>query len=835
MLLFTAIHYQNSQIIPKIREIIYLPMKTTKVGLSALVSIGLVYFLNTSHNFGSPIPPLGKFLDPFHGFWQNAATANVTDEAFFIPGLHDKVAIVYDSALIPHIYANNDEDLFAAQGYITAKNRLWQMEFQTHAAGGRVSEIIGAKALDFDRTQRRLGMVYAAENFVKSMEAIPIAKSMVESYTKGINAYIQSLDYESLPIEYKLLGYVPEPWTNLKSGLLLKYMAKTLNMSEKDLEMTNALKLFGKEALEILYPDHEGWTDPIVDNAGNWKFKPVSLDTLPLALPNELVMLKPLEKTSTDIGSNNWAVSGSKTATGSPLLCNDPHLELNLPSIWYVVHLSAPGINSMGASLPGSPNIISGFNDSIAWGVTNAQRDLVDWFKIQFKDKNKNEYLSDGQWKPARKVIEKHQPKGEKTFYDTVIYTHHGPVVFDESFHADDEKNHYAFRWVAHDPSEEILTFYKLNRAKNHKDYMDALDHYASPAQNFVFACVNGDIAMRIQGKFPVRRKNEGKFILDGTKTSNDWNAFIPNDQNIEYKNPARGFVSSANQYPVDQTYPYYINATNWEAYRNRRINKILSELNQMTPADLMKLQLDNFNLKASESLPVFLSYIDSTQLKGAEAIAFQKLKSWDYFNNIESEGASYYEAWLRAFIPMVWDEISESKVALPRPTTYMTFRLMKEKPDLSFFDIVATPEKETVKEVIQKSFRDGVADIEKWKEEKKTKPSWAAFKDGYVGHLLRQEGFSYHISHGGNGSIVNAHSRTHGPSWRMVVSLEKTGISAWGVYPGGQSGNPGSPYYNNLLNLWTEGKYVKFSFTPTAEKMKGKELATITLNPSAK
>jgi penicillin G amidase len=810
-------------------------MKIIKPSLAAIITIGLIYFLDTSHNFGSPIPPLGKFLDPFHGFWQNATTAKVSSEASSMPGLKSKVTIVYDSALIPHIFANDDEDLFKAQGYITAKNRLWQMEFQTHAAGGRVSEIIGTKALDFDRTQRRLGMMFAAETSVKSMESNPIAKMMVDNYTAGINAYIQSLSYEDLPIEYKLLGYEPEPWTNLKSGLLLKYMAKTLNSGERDLEMTNALKLFGKETLDLLYPDYEGVSDPIVDNTGNWKFKPITLDSVPSAAPKELVMLKPFEKSPPDVGSNNWAVSGSKTATGSPLLCNDPHLELNLPSIWYVLHLNAPGVNTMGASLPGAPSIISGFNDSIAWGVTNAQRDLVDWFKVEFKDKNKNEYLSDGQWKPTRKVIEEIKQKGEKTFYDTVIYTHHGPVVFDQSFHGDDEKNHFAYRWIAHDPSEEVITFYELNRAKNHTDYMKALDHYASPAQNFVFACVNGDIAMRIQGKFPVRRKNEGKFILDGTKIFNDWQAFIPNEQNVAYKNPARGFVSSANQYPVDVTYPYYIQASNWEEYRNRRINKLLTDLDKITPQDLMKLQLDNFNLKASESLPTFLSYIDSAQLKGAEAIAFQKLKSWDYFNNIESEGASYYEAWLRAFIPMVWDEISTSKAELPRPSTYMTIKLMKEKPELSFFDIIATPEKENVKEVVRKSFSQGVSDIEKWEEEKKATPTWATYKDGVVNHLLRQEAFSYHIAHGGNASLVNAHSKTHGPSWRMVVSLEKEGVQAWGVYPGGQSGNPGSPYYNNLLSLWTEGKYVKFSFTSESEKMKGKELATITLNPSTK
>ena len=193
-------------------------MKIVKLGISSVITLVLVIFLNTRHNFGSPIPPLGKFLDPFHGFWKNAQTVDVNSETISIPGLKEKVTIVYDSALIPHIYAGNDEDLFAAQGYITARNRLWQMEFQTHAAGGRVSEIVGKAALDFDRTQRRLGMVYAAETSVKSMENNPVAKTMVDNYTKGVNAYIQSLSYEQLPIEYKLLGYEPEQWTNLSSN-----------------------------------------------------------------------------------------------------------------------------------------------------------------------------------------------------------------------------------------------------------------------------------------------------------------------------------------------------------------------------------------------------------------------------------------------------------------------------------------------------------------------------------------------------------------------------------------------------------------------------------------
>jgi penicillin amidase len=810
-------------------------MKLLKFGIAFLFTSCVVYFLNNSWNIGKPIPPLGKFLDPFQGFWQNAKNTKTDNETISTELLTNEVKIVYDSALIPHIYALNEDDLYFAQGYITAQNRLWQMEFQTHASSGRISEIIGKVALDFDRTQRRLGMVYAAKNSLSAMEALPPAKAILDNYTKGINAYISKLEYKTLPIEYKLLGYAPEPWTNLKTALLLKYMAKTLNMAEKDLEMTNALKVLGKETVDLLYPDNEGCGDPIVDHANNWKFKPIVLDSVPPALPNELINIKPMEKTSTDVGSNNWAVAGSKTASGSPILCNDPHLELNLPSIWYMIHLNAPGINTMGASLPGSPNVISGFNDSIAWGVTNAQRDLVDWFTIQFKDKTKNEYLSDGAWKATKKSVEEIKIKGGDIFYDTVVYTHHGPVVYDETFHSENEMKHFAFRWVAHDPSEEMLTFYKLNKAKNHEDYMAALSHYSSPAQNFAFASVSGDIAMRIQGKYPVRRKDEGKFILDGTKTSSDWHAFIPNEQNIMYKNPERGFVSSANQYPVDTTYPYYINGDSWEAYRNRRINQVLTSLTNVTPQDLMKLQLDNYNLKAAESLPFFLSQLDTTALKGSELIAFQKLKAWDFFNTVQSEGASYYEAWLRSFLPMVWDEIDSSKVALSRPSTYLTFKLMKEKPELSFFDVKHTPEKETVREVVQKSFSLAVAAIEKWKEEKKTNPTWGDYKDAVISHLLKQEGFSYHVKHGGNSSIVNAHSKRNGPSWRMVVSLEKTGIQAWGVYPGGQSGNPGSPYYNNLIQLWEAGNYIKFTFVPEAEKMKGKTLATVTLNPSKK
>ncbi|HEY9049376.1 MAG TPA: penicillin acylase family protein [Ohtaekwangia sp.] len=811
-------------------------MKVFKFLLSFLITAALIYLLDHSWIVkGNRLPPLGKFLDPFHGFWQNIEPKSDSShtEPLNIPGLKEPVTIVFDSLMIPHIFANNDEDLYLAQGYITARHRLWQMEIQTHAAAGRVSEIVGSIALESDRASRRLGMVYGAEKALTGMMKNPTTKMMVEKYTEGVNAYINSLEDKDLPFEYKLLDYKPEPWTTFKCALLLKNMAKTLCMGDKDMEMTNALTLYGKDIVDLLYPDREPVGDPIVDNTNGWKFKPIAFDTVPRAIPNELINVKKIPPSDPTTGSNNWAVSGSKTATGAPILCGDPHLNLSLPSLWYVVQLHAPGTNAMGASLPGSPAIIIGFTDSVAWSVTNAQRDLVDWYAIEFENSKRDKYMLDGKWTATKKVVEQFNVRGAEIFYDTVVYTHWGPVTYDETFQEKNNRKQHAFRWMAHDESEELMTFYKLNRAKNYKDYSEALNHYSTPPQNFVFAAASGDIAMRIQGKFPIRRLYEGKFVLDGSKTSNGWQAYIPNDQNVQYKNPARGFVSSANQYPVDATYPYYVTGVSFEAYRNRRINAVLTASDSITVNDMMKLQNDNFNLKASESLPVFLSLLDTTHLTPEEAEAYKILKSWNYINDKDSPGAAYYEAWWNNLMPLTWDELEKNQVTLSRPTTYNTIRLIKEKPDLSFFDIAGTPEKETARDVIRKAFALGVQDIREWETKEGKDARWGAYKDSYIGHLLRLEPLSVHVLAGGNRDIVNAHSKTHGPSWRMIVSLEKSGAKAWGVYPGGQSGNPGSAHYVDMLDSWVAGKYYPMLFMHKSDAPP--TTTSLQLNPESK
>jgi penicillin G amidase len=799
------------------------------------LTLSLVYLLDNRWIVnGNAVPPLGKFLDPFHGFWQNIEDEDFAPpEKLEIPGLNDEVTVVYDSLLIPHIFAKNQEDLFLAQGYITASHRLWQMEFQTHAAAGRISEIIGANALEYDRKQRRLGMVFGAEHFVEALMQQKEISRNVEKYMEGVNAYIHSLSYKELPFEHKLLDYQPEDWTVLKFGLLLKNLSQTLNLEETDLEMTNVLKTFGKDMVEMLYAESDHPIgDPVIDNPGGWNFSPISLDSIPMAVPAEYVSIKTPAEKPRGIGSNNWAVHGSRTATGSPILCNDPHLKLSHPSLWFVVHLNAPGINTMGGSLPGAPMVILGFNDSTAWACTNAQRDLVDWYSIKFRNGSRDEYLSDGNYRKTRKKIEEIKVRDGVTIFDTVVYTHHGPVVYDRNFHGENERNNYALRWLAHDGSSELTTIYLLNRGRNYNDYRNALTYWKGPAQNFAFASTQNDIAITVNGKFPVRRKNEGRFLLDGTTTSTEWKEFIPFEQNATVRNPARGFVSSANQYPTDETYPYYAQSYWYEAFRNRRINAVLSKGSAVTPNDMMILQNDNFNLKASETLPLMLSLLDVSSLKGEESRVAEALTFWDFTNSKESVSASYYDTWWNIFVSLTWDEMTEAKVSYSLPEDYSMVRLMKEHPELPYWDNMTTPEKESISDIVRLSFIQAVKKVNEWEAENQKSAQWADFKDTYVEHLLRLKPLSSHARTGGGDGIVNASEHRTGPSWRYVVSLEKKQVKAWGVYPAGQSGNPGSKYYNNFVEPWAEGKYFALMFSASIDSVKRKSMFSSMLKP---
>ncbi len=774
------------------------------------ISFGMVYFLSKPALVdNNTLPPLGTFLSPKKGIWNNPLNdqlANTTQHFF---AKKDSVKIHYDSNLIPHIFANNQRDLFYAQGFVTASMRLWQMEFQTHAAAGRISEIVGEKAIDFDRSARRRGMVYAAEQTIAKMEENPQMKMIVEAYSDGVNAYIESLSPQNYPVEYKLLNYAPEPWKPIKTALLLKYMAYDLCFGEQDLQNTNMLQLFGAETLDVLFPDMESAIDPIVENPGTWKKNEEAIDNTPTAL-HETVTHQLVGSPNPDNGSNNWAVGPDKSATGHAMLASDPHLGMKLPSLWFAVHLHAPGINVAGASLPGTPAVIIGFNEKIAWGVTNAQRDLVDWYKIQFKEGDKNFYKLDNQWTKTSPRIEEIKINGADSYKDTVYYTRFGPVMYDDQFHAVEGKKNYALKWIAHQGSNELYAFYLLNMASNHSDYMAALNHYSSPAQNFAFAAVDGDIAMRIQGKFPIKGK-EAKFLRDGTQSKQDWNAYIPFDENIQYKNPERGFISSANQYPVDSTYSYFVHSRGFQNYRNRRINNVLRENDSISIQDMMDLQNDNYNLMAEESLPTFLRLLDSSTFNAFQKEAYKVLSTWDFYNEKESVAAAYYEAWMDDVMDLVWEEMDKEDVVLKQPSRFTTIRLIKEDPNFVFFDNTNSKDKvENAKDIVKKAFALSVSKVEVWKNENIRTLTWQHFKNTSISHLANIGPFGReNVAIGGNHDIVNATSEKHGPSWRMIVHLEDGNVQGYGIYPGGQSGNIASKYYDSMIGTWAKGDYI--------------------------
>ncbi|MFQ5448075.1 MAG: penicillin acylase family protein, partial [Saprospiraceae bacterium] len=562
-------------------------MKILKFLFSLVLTIGLVYLLHSPQKVqDNDVPPLGHFFSPFSGFWQNAESPeHFASRHLEISGMKGKVSVKFDERMVPHIFAGNLEDATFAQGYITAMFRLWQMDMISRLSGGRLAEVMGDRLLDNDKLQRRRGMVHGAMNNLKGWQKSPENFALIQSYAAGVNSYVLSLKPKDFPLEFKLLNYTPEHWTALKSALVKKYMDKTLCSGEDDLESTNALQVFGQEMFDKLYPEYNPKQTPVIPAGTKWDFAPATVDAP--APVQEAVGLLDQElppKEREHVGSNNWAVSGTKTKSGKPILCNDPHLRLTLPSIWFEIQIHTPGMNAYGVSIPGIPGILIGFNEHAAWGETNVGQDVTDWYKINWTDAAQTSYEWDGGVKKAALVVDTFWVKGQRApVLDTVKWTVWGPVVYDDPTNP---RAGMAMRWLAHDEPnpEDIATFLGLNKSRNYNDYREALSNYDYPAQNFVFASNDGDIAITANGKFPLKLKEQGRFVQDGSYSGNAWKGFIPRDQIPAIKNPERGFVASANQHTTDPTYPYYYNAMSFDDFRARYLVGELSKMDNITP-----------------------------------------------------------------------------------------------------------------------------------------------------------------------------------------------------------------------------------------------------------
>jgi len=809
-------------------------MNKTKAFICVIIPILLACALNTK--FGDT-PPVLKFLNPFTGFWQNAeATAVNLNKKIILKGAHHNVDIAFDDRMIPHIFAQNDHDAYYAQGYVTAMHRLWQMDFQTRFAAGRLCEVVGKKALELDRYQRRMGMVYGAEKSLEGMMADPQSKVMILAYTQGINDYIRTLSAATIPLEYKLLDFKPENWTPIKCALLLKQMSAVLAMGSDEFYMTNIRNKFGTEVVKDLFPDYPFKEDPIIPVGTKWDFN--ALPVPPVPAPDSSILTKDIRTKEKEegIGSNNWALSGSKTASGFPILANDPHLDLSLPSIWYQIQLHAPGLNAYGVSLPGAPGIIIGFNQRIAWGVTNVAADVLDFYQIRFKDHTHTSYWYDNQWKKTTYQIEKIKIRGGDTEVDTVFYTHHGPVVYLQKPKDFSRSSNIpvgnALRWIAHEKSNELKTFYLLNRGRNYNDYRKALTYYTAPAQNFIFASADNDIAITANGKFPIKWKDQGKFILDGSDSKNDWHGWIPAAQNPTVKNPERGFVSSANQSSTDQSYPYYIN---WEFSpyeRGKRINDRLTVMTQATADSIRRMQTDNYSIHAQNILPAVVKMVDESKLNATQKEGLTMVRNWDKYYNANSVGASIFDFWTKRLQDDIWnDEFTVANVPMKYPSRDRTVQLILNEPGSKWIDNINTPAKETLNDLVTESFKFACDTLERRFGPIGKDWEWANVKHTNVPHLAKIPGFgSKHLMIGGGKMTINALSESNGPSWRMVVELGKS-PKGHGVFPGGQSGNPGSKFYDNMIDTWANGQLYDLFFMQSANDPSAKIISRLKIS----
>jgi len=840
-------------------------MKYARFIFTFLLTLLLILLLNAKIPFlistpAGSLPPIGRFVDPFHGFWNNADQAKIkSDQLVKIPDIRQAVTVYYDQQMIPHIFASNNYDLYFSQGYVTAKDRLWQMEFQTLAAAGRISEVIGVKGLNYDRLQRRLGMVYGAENSLKAIMADPVSREIVIAYTAGINAWIAQLKAEDLPLEYKLLDYKPESWTPLKVALLQRSLSKVLTGETEARALTANLHKFGPAVINDLFPDFKFIESPVIPTGTKWNFKnrlsrvpenKALVNNLltgyktpsanrPLPFPEKLAALKisgtvktfellknpdyqpSLESSVKEhidgIGSNNWAIDGTKSADHHAILANDPHLTLSLPSIWYQIQLNAPGINVYGVSLPGAPGVIIGFNEHISWGVTNVGADVLDIYRINWLPGSKEKYLYDGKLFQVRKRKETIMIRGGQTFTDKVSYTLFGPVVYSSTdFKSNGEQfpDDHAIRWVAHDSTNEVKSSYLINRASTYAEFTRGLEYFNSPAQNFAYADDKGHIAQWVNGNFPIKRKDQGRFILDGSKKEDTWGPFIAHDDLPHVLDPPRHFIASANQSSTDSTYPYYLNWNFGNSQRSMRIDDLLTKMVNANTDTLRLMQTDIYNGYASLILPDLLKNLRQDKLTVLEIAAFKILSRWNLQNEADAISPSIFESWAKNLSRDIWDEFKDPELMLP--SRDRTIHLLLKEPESIWFDNQRTPIRESKSDIINSSFKRSIDSLIKNNGRQIANWKWFEIKKTSVKHLLNIDAFSFeNLQLGGGSNIIDALTARTGPSWRMVVEPGQTG-KAFGVYPGGQSGNPGSFYYDNLFDYWLKGKLFTLLFMKT-------------------
>lgn len=795
--------------------------------LAALVLLAITLVAGATRI--GPAPALGAFLDPAHGVWSLArATSLPRDARASVVNLGATVTVLYDDRAVPHIFAANEEDAYRALGYVTARDRLYQLYLQTMAASGRLTEIAGPRALALDREMRGLGLPRSAERLAATVPDTSPSVRRLRAYADGINSYVRALPASELPLEFRLTGTRPSEWTLADSYHLFNRMGWTLAYLSLEDDRAAAASRVGTRAAAALFPDNDAIQEPIQPNGQ----RAPRFDARVLPPPGEpdtgsgrllaagatffparsATMREDDERRS--MASNNWAVSPRRSASGHALLAGDPHLDLTLPSIWYEAHLVVPGaLDVAGVTIPGSGAIVIGFNRDVAWTLTNSGADVLDLYAEQVDDSvAPTRYRLDGEWKAIESRIERYRGHGGKTIAtDTLHFTHRGPMQRVRG-------RWLSMRWTVLEAGTEIDAFHDAAHARSAADVQAAFVHsYRAPAQNVIAADRAGHIQIGTQGRFPIRAGDgSGSTVRDGGSSANDWRGTLAADQLPRSIDPAQGFLASANQQPIDP-----LVTTNWwggsyDPWRAVRINTLLRGDSAVTVDAMRRYQTDPGSARADLFVPHFLAAAarvlarTGAQPDASLAEASRLLSQWDRRYTRDDARAVLFEGAMQELTTRTWDEliVPGSARRIITPASAMLAVLLGDSAS-AWWDVRSTPAIEHRDDILAASLAaslanaratHGAPDAGGWR--------WQGIRRANIFHLLRLPALSaleIPVQGGPATLSPSSGSGTHGASWRMVVELGPS-LRAWATYPGGQSGNPVSRRYRDRIDEWTRG-----------------------------
>ena len=822
--------------------------------LAAFVLAALLYVGSVPIRDG---PPFGKFLDPVHGVWAVATRADLpAREAHALAGLGAGVEVRYDDRAVPHVFATNFDDAYRALGWVHARDRLFQMEMQTRAVAGTLSEILGKRALGLDQQARALGLAWGAEHTYGASDPASRGGRAVVAYAQGVNAYIDAMAGGDLPLEYHLLGARPMRWEPKYSAYLLSRMGLTLAYSDGELRRAQAEALVGRAAADALFPENAPIQEPIQPNgehAPRFDFgkipAPAPTDSAKLAVATDLGRARslfggtPRADDEVSVGSNNWAVSPKRTAAGHALLAGDPHLALSMPSIWYESHLVVPdSLDVYGVALPGSPFIAIGFNRDVAWSLTNTGADVADYYAETVDDVARPaRYKLDGEWKPLLVRIETVRGRdGAALATDTIYHTHRGPMLRAGN-------QWISRRWTVLEPQHTVEVFRQASTARSSKELLHAFDAYEVAAQNVITADRGGHIAIRSTGHFPLRPKSapRGNVIIDGSTSANDWQGWWPLADYPQAFDPPRGFLSSNNQQPKDpKVDPRYL-GWDWPApWRAMRINALLRADSSVTPDAMRRYQTD----PASEQTAIFVkAFVDATRAAPAPVApdlerAAKILADWDGRFTFENQAATLYSAALDQLSGRTWDELLGGAAdgrgtdrRLPAPNSMVLAELLKDPGNTWWDDRSTATVREDRDAILRASLAAAYANTVRRYGAPGPAWRWDKMRHANINHLLRIPALSrldIPMQSGPGTLSPSGGDGTHGASWRMVVELGPE-VRAWGTYPGGQSGNPMSKRYDDRLPKWAGGLLDTLRFPHRPAELSGRTLSsTLTFTP---